>query len=333
MKTLFILLAVFSLLAAIVLPMVDAWRRTNRKSDEHYGKHWKWLVPTGILAIVVACSLFIVPAQTCGVVITPSGVVQKSYPTGWYLIAPWNRTAKMDKTVQVYTAAKRTAVTAENPYDENKASATQSGTIWSPTSEGIQMGFDISASWAIDPEFAWWIYDNVSEQDDAVKARFRWLEENVIKAKLKSSLNMIVSRYKPTEVFASKKQEIQDAVTEMMRSALATYHLNLNQIDIREVSYPPDYATAVNQIQLAERKAQELVEVTKQREEERKQAEIAKDIAILKAEGEARALQIKGQAVIANPKIVELEWIDKWDGKLPTYQMGNGQGVMLNLGK
>ena len=144
---------------------------------------------------------------------------------------------------------------------------------------------------------------------------------------------MIVSRYKPTEVFASKKQEIQDAVTEMMRSALATYHLNLNQIDIREVSYPPDYATAVNQIQLAERKAQELVEVTKQREEERKQAEIAKDIAILKAEGEARALQIKGQAVIANPKIVELEWIDKWDGKLPTYQMGNGQGVMLNLGK
>jgi len=26
-------------------------------------------------------------------------------------------------------------------------------------------------------------------------------------------------------------------------------------------------------------------------------------------------------------------WIEKWNGALPTYQLGNGTGVMLNLPK
>jgi regulator of protease activity HflC (stomatin/prohibitin superfamily) len=62
-----------------------------------------------------------------------------------------------------------------------------------------------------------------------------------------------------------------------------------------------------------------------------KQAEINKNIAIQQAEGEAKALQIKGTSIASNPKIIQLEWINKWDGALPTYMMGNGQGVILNL--
>ena len=68
-----------------------------------------------------------------------------------------------------------------------------------------------------------------------------------------------------------------------------------------------------------------------QKEEQLKQAEIEKNIAIQKAEGEAKALQIKGNSLSMNPKIIQLEWINKWDGKLPTYMMGNGQGVILSL--
>ena len=58
-----------------------------------------------------------------------------------------------------------------------------------------------------------------------------------------------------------------------------------------------------------------------------KQAEIDKNIKIQQAEGEAKALQIKGQSISANPKIVQLEWVNKWDGKLPQYMLGNDQGI------
>ena len=193
------------------------------------------------------------------------------------------------------------------------------------------MGFDISASWRIDPEYAWWIYDNVSETDGTDKGRFYWLEENVIKPKLKSALALTTSKYTPIQVYSTSREEIQAFVLERMKKDILSYHLTLEQIDIREVYYNSDYEKAINDKKLQEQKALTLVEVTKQKEELRKQAEIEKDIQITKSQGEAEALRIKGQSVASNPKIVELEWIEKWDGALPTYMLGDGQDIMLNI--
>ena len=97
--------------------------------------------------------------------------------------------------------------------------------------------------------------------------------------------------------------------------------------------YNSDYETALNEKKLEEQKAWTLVEVTKQKEELKRQAEIEKEIQILNAEGEAEALQIKGASVSSNPKIVQLEWIRKWDGKLPEIMTGDGNGLLLNIDK
>jgi regulator of protease activity HflC (stomatin/prohibitin superfamily) len=118
-----------------------------------------------------------------------------------------------------------------------------------------------------------------------------------------------------------------------MKFDISSYHLMLHQIDIREVYYNDEYENAINAKKLEEQKVLTLIEITKQKREQEIQAEIDKNIAIKVAEGEARALQIKGQSVVNNLKIVELEWITKWNGQLPTYMLGSGQGVMLNLGK
>lgn len=107
----------------------------------------------------------------------------------------------------------------------------------------------------------------------------------------------------------------------------------VEQVDIREIFYNPEYEKALNQKKLAEQEVLRLVEVTKQKEEQLKQSSIDKDMKIQEAEGEARALQIKGNSISSNPKIIQLQWIEKWDGALPTYMMGSGsQNVMLNLG-
>jgi regulator of protease activity HflC (stomatin/prohibitin superfamily) len=272
----------------------------------------------------------VIPSQHCVVVVTPTGVKQQSYPTGWHFVAPYYKVYRMDKTSQVYTCATRTSA-SKGEEGKYKDDATQSSTIWTPTIDGIKMGFDISASWSIDPEYAWWIYDNVSEQDGGIKGRFYWLEENVIKAKLKSSLALTTSKYTPIQIYSDKRQQIQDEVFEKMKGDISFYHLILKQIDIREVYYNSDYEQIINKKKLEEQEVLRLVEVTKQKEELRKQELINKDIAITKAQGEAEALKIQGQAISSNPKIIELEWIKKWNGSVPTYMMGAGQGIMLNL--
>ena len=328
MRTLLIALCILAILYFCVAKVVNSIAK-KEKSNSHIPDSALFLILPVVLLI---CNAFltIVPAQQCGVVITPSGVKQETYNTGWHIIMPWYKVELMEKTAQVYTCARRTS--GDGNYKEYKADATQSETVWTPTIDGIKMGFDISASWRIDPDYAWWIYDNVSETDGADKGRFYWLEENVIKPKLKSALALTTSKYTPIQVYSTSREEIQAFVLERMKKDILSYHLILEQIDIREVYYNSDYEKSINDKKLQEQKSLTLVEVTKQKEELRKQADIEKDIKITQSQGEAEALRIKGQSVASNPKIVELEWIEKWDGKLPTYMLGNGQGIMLNMG-
>ena len=281
------------------------------------------LLMAGIILFSVSSLIVRIDAQQVGVLVKPTGVNDNELQTGWHVVMPWNDVHKMDKTVWVYTCTNQ----------QGEGAKDHSDAIWAPTKDGIKMGIDISVSWRIDPSMASWIYQNVTESDGGNTGRYIWLEENVIRTKLKSTLALSVSNYSPIEVYSTKREVIQNDVIERIRKEVNSYHLIIDQVDIREVYYNPEYETASNNKKLAEQEALRLVDVTKQKEELLKQASINKEIAIQQAEGEAKALQIKGSSIASNPKIIELEWINKWNGVLPTYMLGSGQGVMLNLGK
>ncbi len=277
----------------------------------------------GIIGLFLSGLIVRIPAQNVGVVVTPTGVNEEELTTGWHIIPPWNDVYKMDKTVWVYTCANA----------EGEGARANADAIWAPTKDGIKMGFDVSVFWHIIPSEASWIYQNVTDEVGSTNGRYHWLEENVIRAKLKSALALTVSDYSPIEVYSTKREEIQENVLSRMQNEIETYKITINQIDIREVYYNKEYENAINQKKLAEQEALRLFEVTKQKEEKLKQAKIDKDIAIQYAEGEAKALQIKGTSIATNPKIIQLEWIDKWDGKLPNYMLGKDNGLMLDLRK
>ena len=77
-------------------------------------------------------------------------------------------------------------------------------------------------------------------------------------------------------------------------------------------------------------------------ENEVKQAEANAKIAIAKAEGEAKAMRIKADAeayynrtisASLSPMIVQEDFIEKWNGVLPTVQGGSNMMSVLNLNK
>jgi regulator of protease activity HflC (stomatin/prohibitin superfamily) len=318
MKTLLIVV----LIAAIIVPVV-AWISSEEE------KYKRLSIASLFLCVPLICMVLfirIINAQEVGVVIRPSGIDPKPIYTGWHFIAPWNKVHIMDRTVWVYTCS-------EHNMERNK---NEGDAIWVPTVDGIKMGFSVSVSWRIDPTNAPWIFQNINDNDNnqnSIKGKYNWLQENVIRTKLKSAIAMAANKFTPIECYSNKREDIRNNALEIMRKEAATYKLIIDQIDLRETYYNKDYESAINAKKLAEQEALRLIEVTKQKEEQLKQASIDKDIVIQRAEGEAKALQIKGMAVASNPKIVELEWIGKWNGKLPEYIMGNGQGVMLNLNK
>ena len=57
---------------------------------------------------------------------------------------------------------------------------------------------------------------------------------------------------------------------------------------------------------------------------------------IEQSKAEAETIRIQADAIRQQwgAEYVQLKWIEKWDGKLPTTNLGNGgQGLMLNLNK
>ncbi|QKG80545.1 prohibitin family protein [Tenuifilum thalassicum] len=275
----------------------------------------------GAILVVLLSLIVVVGPQEVAVVTTPSGVRPEPLHTGWHIIAPWNNIHYMDKTVWVYTCANA----------QGEGEKPNSDAIWAPTKDGIKLGFDVSVSWRIDANQAPWIYQNVTENDGGRSGRYIWLEENVIRAKLKSALALTVSGFTPIEAYSTKRNDIQQEILQRLKSECQQYRIIIDNVDVREVYYNEEYEKAINAKKLAEQEALRLIEVTKQKEEQLKQATIDKNIAIEKAKGESEALKIKGQSISSNPKIIELEWINKWNGQLPTYMMGNGQGIMVNL--
>ena len=277
---------------------------------------------TFALSVFLSMTLYKIDAQEVGVVVTPGGVDQDELTTGWHLVAPYNQVQLMDKTVWVYTLSGTAGEGAKMADDA----------IWAPTSDGIKMGFDVSINWHIDPKEASWIYSNISSGTDDDTGKYHWIEENIIRPAIKSIMPLTVSRYTPIDCYSDKRAEIQAKMQAALQKELASNRIIVDVAQIREVFYNKQYEASINQKKLEEQKVLTMVQITRQKDEALKQAQIDKNIAIEKAEGEAKALQIKGNSISTNPKIIQLEWIQKWDGALPTYMMGGGQSVMMNIG-
>ena len=276
------------------------------------------LVVVGILSCIVK-----IDAQSVGILQTPNGVNPTPLKTGWHLVAPWCKVSDMDKTVWVYTFT-------QSPKEGAKA---DEDAIESQSLDQFKIFVDISITWKIDEDQAPWIFQNISDADGGSNGRYQWIDENIIRTNTKAVVTDVIKNYNVIEAVVYKRDSCETQINIQLVKLFAKSKLELVSAKIREIHYNKDYEKAINDVQIAEKEKERLVNVTLQQQELLKQESIKKDIAIQKAEGEARALQIKGNSISSNPKIIDLEWINKWNGQLPTYMMGQGQGVMINLNK
>ena len=112
--------------------------------------------------------------------------------------------------------------------------------------------------------------------------------------------------------FDAVRRQIEQQLRETLDS---NYFMNI-QFQLVNIDFDDDFETAIKEKQVAEQNALKAKNVTIQVEEQAKQTKI-------KAEAEAEAMSIKAAALESNPKLVNYEAVQKWDGKLPQYMLGN----------
>ena len=185
------------------------------------------------------------------------------------------------------------------------------------TADGQQIILKYSIRFRIDPERVSWIANNIGNERDVV--------EKVVKFHSRILARNIPKEYEALDLYTGNIQEVQSEFEEQLAPLFAEKGIVLDSFGLRKIEFTEDYKQAVEQKQIeaenviteqnrAEQaiyRAQAQVEMAKGEaqstiERARGDAEKVK----LLAGAEAEAIQIKGEALVTYPSIIQLRFVE-----------------------
>lgn len=159
------------------------------------------------------------------------------------------------------------------------------------------------------------------------------VEQGFLKTAVYDAFRIVANSYTADELIGNR-EKFELKVRQVLQKQLEPEGFMLSQFTSNLV-YPETFKKAIE----AKNNA---VQAALRAENEVKTAEAQAKIKIAKAEGNAQAMltsakaeaeanRLKQQTI--TPMLLQLEWINKWDGKLPSTQLGSGTGMMYNINK
>ena len=139
---------------------------------------------------------------------------------------------------------------------------------------------------------------------------------------IRSAMKEAFGNFAATEIVENRDAVRREIESTLRHTLDSNYFLNI-QFQLVDIDFDDDFENAIKEKQVAEQQALKAKNVTIQIEEQAKQTKI-------RAEADAEAIRIKAKALESNPKLVEYEAVQKWDGKMPQYMMGNSL-PLINL--
>jgi regulator of protease activity HflC (stomatin/prohibitin superfamily) len=130
-----------------------------------------------------------------------------------------------------------------------------------------------------------------------------------------ATLKEVVGKWDAVDLIANR-DKAGVAAFEAIRKNLGERNVEVTRFEITDIAYTHEFEQSVEQKVIAQQKAIEEQNRTKQIEEQARQK-------VLSAEAEAKSIQIRAQALEQNAKLVEWEAVQKWNGVLPQYMMGS----------
>jgi len=262
-----------------------------------------------VLTLVNAGLVFIEP-QERGVVISafaPEGYRQEPLKPGLSWVIPFF------EKVKTYPISFET-YTMSVAMEEGQRAGDDS--ISARTADGQEIVVDASVIFAVDPE-------------QVIRLHILWqdrYQDELVRAQARSIIRDAVSQFNVNEVVSTKRFELINLINKDMSAALSENGLLMVDFVIRNITFSPEYAAAVEQKQIAEQQAQQaelLVEKKKQEAEQaREQAKGEADAAVfiaegkaaarvLEAEAEAEALKVQAEVLADYPDLLTYVYITK----------------------
>lgn len=261
-------------------------------------KPWAWA--TRIVALVfivigfIASTIVMVPAGYRGVLLRFTAV-QGVMGEGIHMIIPYvNRVEIMEVRTQKEVA---------------DASA---------ASKDLQMvTTELALNFHIDPSKAGDLYTRVGTD----------FKSRIIDPTVQESIKMVTAQFTAEQLIKNRamvKAQVEAEITSRLRA----YDIIVEPmgLSITNFSFSRDFESAIEAKQVAQQEAEQQKYVLQK-------ADLERQTQVTKARGAAEAAKLNAAALQAQggSKVLAREWIEKWDGHVPTVSGTGGGGVIIDI--
>ena len=144
----------------------------------------------------------------------------------------------------------------------------------------------------------------------------------IIAPSIQEAVKSVTAKFTAEELIV-KREEIKDQIKINLAERLIKNNIIVDEINITAFDFSQSFNEAIESKVTAEQ-----LKLKAEMDLERIKVEASQRVA--ESEGKATAIRIEAQALSANPRVVELRWIEKWDGKTPTYWGGASPFIGIN---
>lgn len=153
------------------------------------------------------------------------------------------------------------------------------------------------------------------------------VDDKVLGPGINEAFKSITGHYTSEELI-TKRDEVSNSITEHLRIKMAPFNIDVSGVSLVNFGFSADYQKAIESKVIATQN-----KLKAEQDLERIKVEAASRVA--QAKGEAEAISIQATAIQSNggANYVQLQWIEKWDGKLPDTVVGADSKTLMNIGK
>jgi prohibitin 2 len=133
-----------------------------------------------------------------------------------------------------------------------------------------------------------------------------------------------VAATQSAEQIVKNREQVKRTALELARRKIGTNFLDVVDLVLYNLALSPELAAAIEMKMVQEQEAAK-AKFTQLK------AQIEADTAIIRAKGEADAIQVRGTALRANPDFIKLQILQNWNGRSPLVVGAGGSGANLLL--
>lgn len=153
------------------------------------------------------------------------------------------------------------------------------------------------------------------------------VDEKVLGPGVNEAFKSVTGHY-TSEELVTKRDIVSAEILQHLVAKMAPFNITVSNVSLVNFGFSQAYQAAIESKVIA-------TQQTAKAEQDLARIKVEAASRIAQADGEAKAIAIQAAAIQSNggENYVKLQWIEKWDGKMPTTMVGGDSKTMMNISK